>query len=347
MPDKTELTHLGWKPFFQQQLSQDELADGTPGRVMARGRSNVEVLTADGSVHLALNPAMSDLTTGDWIVLGRDGAFLRRLERSTLFARKAAGERARTQFVAANIDTAFIVSSMNRDFNLNRIERYLALASEAGAAAVLVLTKSDLCQEPEEFVLGAQNLDPGLVVLAVNALDHESAGILLPWCGPGNTVAFLGSSGVGKSTLVNTLFGNDVQSTAGIREEDSKGRHTTTARTLHRLPNGGLLLDTPGMRELQLVACEGGIEDVFEEIVQLATRCRFADCQHDGEPGCAVLAAVEEGQVDQRRLDNYRKLLREQAFNDASLAERRDKDRKLGRFYRSVLSDKQRMKRDR
>lgn len=345
--DSVDLTRLGWKPFFQQQLNLNDVTDNTVGRVMDRSRSHAEVLTQDGSVRLPLSTAMSDLTTGDWIVLRQDGSFDRRLSRSTLFARKAAGERAHVQRVAANIDTAFIVSSMNRDFNLNRIERYLALTSEAGAAAVLVLTKMDLCPQPDEFIRRAQALDPTLVVMALNALELESADELRPWCGPGNTVVFLGSSGVGKSTLINTLLGNAVQSTAGIREADSKGRHTTTSRSLHQLPGGGLLLDTPGMRELQLVACEDGIEDVFAEITKWATRCRFSNCQHEGEPGCAVLAEVEAGRIDRRRLDNYRKLLREQAFNESSLAERRDKDRKLGRFYRSVLSDKQRMKRDR
>ena len=345
VPHPTDLAQLGWKPYFQQQMDLDELTDCRPGRVQTRGRSDVEVLTTSGLERLSLNTAMADLATGDWVLLDAQGAFRRRLERATLFSRKAAGERACTQHVAANVDTAFVVSSMNRDFNLNRIERYLALASEAGADRVLVLTKSDLCPRPDQFVSQAQALDPALVVVAVNGLDRESAALLLPWCGPGNTVAFLGSSGVGKSTLINTLFGRAVESTAGIREDDSKGRHTTTARTLHPLPGGGVLLDTPGMRELQLVACESGIDDVFAEISRLAGDCRFADCRHQSEPGCAVLAAVESGRVEQRRLENYRKLMREQAFNDATLAERRDRDRKKGRFYRSVMADKQHTKR--
>ena len=344
MKSSINLPGLGWKAFFQQQLSLQEWEESTVVRVLTRDRSSVQVLGIEGPCTLELQSGMADLATGDWIVLGEDHRFQRRLERSTLFSRKAAGTRIETQIIAANVDTAFIVSSMNRDFNLNRIERYLALAHEAGVTAVLVLTKRDLCDEAERYISEAHSLDPSLVVIAVNGLDAESVAALSPWCGVGNTVVFLGSSGVGKSTLVNTLFGREMELTHGIREDDEKGRHTTTGRTLHPMPGGGLLLDTPGMRELQLAACEHGIEETFAEITVLAERCRFSDCVHQGEPGCAVAEAVESGEIDSRRLANYHKLMREQAFNDASLAEKREKDRKLGRYYRSVLSDKKRIK---
>lgn len=341
-----DLAALGWKPFFQQQLTLDEWDAANLARVSSRERSIVRLLTPEGETALEIQPAMADLATGDWVLLDAEGLFLRRLDRSSLFSRKAAGTRAETQYIAANVDTAFIVSSMNRDFNLNRIERYLALANEADVTPVLVLTRQDQCDDPARFVKQAQALDPVMMVVPVNSLDGDSAGRLLSWCGQGSTVVFLGSSGVGKSTLVNTLFGKAVQSTGGIREDDDKGRHTTTNRTLHLLPGGGLLIDTPGMRELQLAACEQGIEDTFSEIAALARDCRFSDCRHQDEPGCAVRAAVEAGELDNRRLANYRKLLREQAFNDATLAEKREKDRKLGRFYRSVLADSVRMKRE-
>ena len=342
MPDSYDLRQLGWKPFFQQQLTLDEWETATPARVAARDRSVVHLLAEAGAIMLELRDGMGDLATGDWVLLEEDGRFSRRLDRSSLFSRKAAGTRVDTQSIAANVDTAFVVTSMNRDFNLNRIERYLALAGEAEVGAVLVLSKLDQCEEAQRYIDEAQSLDAGLPVVAVNGLDPESAKGLLPWCGSGNTVVFLGSSGVGKSTLVNALFGESVQLTRGIREDDDKGRHTTTGRTLHLLPGGGLLLDTPGMRELQLAACERGIDETFAEITRLSDSCRFADCRHQGEPGCAVRAAVEAGRIDERRLANYHKLMREQAFNEATLAEKRDRDRKLGRFYRSVMADKKR-----
>ena len=341
-----DLPGLGWKAFFQQQLSLEEWESSKVKRVLARDRSSVQVLGAEGRHVLELRSDMTDLATGDWVLLGEDNSFQRRLERSTLFLRKAAGTRAETQVIAVNVDTAFIVSSMNRDFNLNRIERYLALANEAGVTPVLVLTKLDLCDEAARYVAEAQTLDPSLMIIPVNGLDSESANALSPWCGAGNTIVFLGSSGVGKSTLINTLFGKALQLTRGIREDDDKGRHTTTGRTLHPMPGGGLLLDTPGMRELQLAACEHGIEETFSEITELARHCRFSDCLHQEEPGCAVRGAVTSGQIDPRRLANYHKLMKEQAFNEATLAEKREKDRKLGRFYRSVLSDKKRLKGD-
>jgi ribosome biogenesis GTPase len=342
--DTCDLPRLGWKTHFQQQLSLEEWETFTVARVAARDRSVVHLLTTRGRQVLELHGGMTDLTAGDWVLLDTVGRFQRRLSRSTLFSRKAPGTRAERQLIAANVDTAFIVSSMNRDFNLSRIERYLALVKSAGATAVLVLTKRDLCDHPQHYVDEAQLLDQALMVVEVNSLDADSTGKLRPFCGPGNTVVFLGSSGVGKSTLINTLFGETIQLTNAIRADDEKGRHTTTGRTLHLLPDGGLLLDTPGMRELQLADCDRGIEDTFAEITELAARCRFSDCRHQDEPDCAILAAVESGQLDQRRLTNYQKLLREQAFNEATLAEKREKDRKLGRYYRSVLSDKERYK---
>jgi ribosome biogenesis GTPase / thiamine phosphate phosphatase len=341
-----KLGALGWGPHFLQQLSLDEYEHCRPGRVMQQHKSQLQVATEDGLLDLPLLPTMPPTVVGDWLLLDQDGTYLRLLERFSLFSRKAAGAKVQKQLIAANVDTAFVVSSINQDFNLSRIERYLTLVHEAGVEPVVVLTKADLSDEIEEHIATVRSLDPMLMVEAVNALDHESVAKLIDWCGAGKTVLFLGSSGVGKSTLVNTLIGNAIQSTSSIREDDSKGRHTTTGRSLHALPWGGLLLDTPGMRELQLADVEDGIERTFADISALAQSCRFTDCSHVSEPGCAILAALECGELDQRRLDNYRKLVREQAINSATLAEKRSQDKALGKFYRSVQSESRRRKTD-
>ncbi len=286
------------------------------------------------------------MAVGDWVLLDNTGKFHRVLERMSLFSRKAAGSRVDTQLIVANIDTLFVVCSLNQDFNLNRIERYLTLANEAKVESVVVLTKADCCENPSMYVQQVQSVNPVQAVVSVNSLDPESVSELAPWCGVGRTVAFLGSSGVGKSTLINMLSGNTIQRTNAIREDDAKGRHTTTRRTLHMLPAGGLLIDTPGMRELQLADCEHGIEDTFSEITELATQCKFSDCQHQHEPGCAVRRAIDAGSLDERRLKNYHKLMREQELNNATLAEKRSRDRSFGRYIRSVQAESRRLKKE-
>ncbi len=338
------LPNLGWQHFFQQQLSLEEWEEFTIARVVGQERSQVNLLTEDGKQKLAITSSMPQLTVGDWILITADNKFQRLFERSSLFSRKAAGTKVTTQLIAANIDTVFIVCSMNLDFNLNRIERYLALANEAGVEPVIVLTKADCCDDVQGYIEQAKGLNSLLDVIAVNSLNHDSVDQLQDWCINGKTVALLGSSGVGKSTLVNTLLNIKAQQTNTIREDDSKGRHTTTSRSLHLLASGGLLLDSPGMRELQLADCEQGVEETFSEITSLATKCRFSDCNHENEPGCAVRKAVEAGDLDERRLSNYRKLLREQAFNSATLAEKRAKDKDFGKLVRSVMKIKQQNK---
>jgi ribosome biogenesis GTPase len=221
-----------------------------------------------------------------------------------------------------------------------RLERYVALAFEAGIEPVIVLTKADLTEDTAPYVEAAQAVSDRVPVVALDARGAEPAEALADWCKPGRTVAFLGSSGVGKSTLTNALLGAQAIATQGIREDDAKGRHTTTRRELHATPGGCLVLDTPGMRELQLTDAATGIADVFEDIEALAGRCRFTDCRHETEPGCAVQAAIEDGSLDPARLNRWRKLQAEDAFNSASLAERREKDRAFGKLVRSAVKAK-------
>lgn len=335
------LPQLGWRPFYQQQLDWDEMERTLPARISEHHRSGYICWTENEEIHLDIHVKLPPMTVGDWILIDRESKqFVRRLERQSLFSRKAAGSQSYEQLISANVDTVFIVSSLNNDFNLSRIERYLALAKEAQVEAVIVLTKADICHDVDDRCQQVQALNPLLSVEAINALSQQSCQRLEPWCKAGRTVAVMGSSGVGKSTLVNTLMGGEVQDTAGIREQDSKGRHTTTFRSLLATPSGALLLDTPGMRELQIADCEQGINEVFADVTVLAKQCRFSDCQHHSEPGCAVIQAVENGDLDERRLKNYRKLLSEQEHNSRSIAERRAKEKDFHKHVKSVMKEK-------
>jgi ribosome biogenesis GTPase len=277
---------------------------------------------------------------GDWLLLDGDGQPLRLLERTSLFKRMASGRDARVQLMAANVDTLFIVTSCNQEFSLSRLERYLALALDAGVEPVVILTKADLIESTKEFCDQTRALRPGLAVESINAKDANVINILRPWCTIGKTVALVGSSGVGKSTLVNALSSATVQAVGATREKDAKGRHTTTARSLHLLPGGGLLIDSPGMRELQLSDCEEGVATLFEEIEAVARNCRFNDCRHLGEVGCAVETAAERDELDPRRLANYLKLKAEQERADETLAEKRRKDKSLGKRYKRAQGQK-------
>lgn len=336
MDSVISLTQLGWQPYFQQQLSLDEYEKATIARVIGHHRSEYLLRTEHQLIHFPITHTLPLMALGDWLLLDNNGVFLRLLDRQSLFSRKAAGNKVAEQLIAANIDTVFIVCSLNFDFNLSRIERYLALANEAQVQPVIVLTKQDLCRDAEEKYRQVQALDPLLIIETVNALNYADCEKLTSWIGAGQTVALLGSSGVGKSTLINTLTGEQAQKTATIREDDSKGRHTTTARSMHFLPSGGILIDSPGMRELQLAECEDGVRHTFADIEQLAQQCKFADCHHINEPGCAVLHAVETGELSERRLANFNKLLAEQARNSASLQELRAKDKQFGKMVKSV-----------
>ena len=284
MPEKrNSLPELGWGHFFQQQLSLEELDVLNPVRVFALNRHLIDGMGANGLQQITMPPAwlrysVEELpTVGDWLLVDNEGHPQRLLERTSLFKRMASGRDARVQLMAANVDTLFIVTSCNADFNLSRLERYLAMALDAGVEPVLVLTKADLVDDANEFCERARTLRHGLAVETVNSKDVSVLDVLRPWCGQGQTIALVGSSGVGKSTLVNTLSTVDVQETGATREGDSKGRHTTTARSLHLLPGGGLLLDSPGLRELQLSDCEEGVATLFEEIEAVARHCRFND----------------------------------------------------------------------
>lgn len=344
--DPQKLSTIGWKAFFHQQLDPAAQASATVARVSSHLGSEVLLIGESGELRVPVQLAESagEIAVGDWLVLDPEyHRATRRLDRQSALLRRAAGEEVKPQAIAVNIDTLLIVSSCNDDFNLSRIERYLALSLQAGATPVVVLTKADLCEDPEDLLEQTQQLHPGLSVQTLDARDPEAAASLLSWCGPGQTVALLGSSGVGKSTLGNALGAGDL-ATGGIREQDSKGRHTTTSRSLHLLPTGGVLIDNPGVRELQLPDCEDGINDLFADIWDIIAECRFNNCSHQGDAGCAIQAAISTGELDERRYLNFQKLNAEQARNAESLAERRKRSRQTNKTYQSAIKRKPRRK---
>ncbi|OSP54408.1 ribosome small subunit-dependent GTPase A [Pseudoruegeria sp. SK021] len=317
--DLAWLADLGWSAFFQDQVDPAE-ADLMPVRIASVHRSRLTGVAPDGRFRLTLPPqvATTDFAVGDWVLVDPDTQTLvRRLDRRSVLDRHTAGARV-PQLIAANLDTLFIVTSCNADFNPARLERYLALANEAGTVPVIVLTKIDTVADLSEFTDQAAALQRDLAVVGLNARSPDAVEVLARWCGPGQTVALIGSSGVGKSTLLNTLAGQDYedrQATGAIREDDAKGRHTTTARSLHAIAGGGWVIDTPGMRTLHVSDLSFGIESLFAEITELAPNCRFRDCTHAHEPGCAVQAAVSAGGLDPARLSRWRKLHEENRDN--------------------------------
>ena len=243
--------------------------------------------------------------------------------------------------MGANVDTLGIVTSCNADFNTSRLERYLALAASAGCLPLVVLTKADEAADADGYRRRAEALSPMVAAIALDARDPDEIARLAPWCNRGQTLALLGSSGVGKTTLSNGLTGRG-DATAGIREDDAKGRHTTTARSLWRTAAGGWLIDTPGMRELALTDASEGIDTVFADLTELATQCRFSDCHHEGDAGCAIEAEIAAGRLDPDRLRRWKKLQREEARNSESVADARARNRAIGKMYRTGKAEARR-----
>lgn len=329
------LEQLGWNAFFSEQVSPDESQSAQPARVVSvhRGRVTVAGEGFEESIPSGLpvpGGAEDRPTVGDWLLVERIGrTIVRILDRTSLFKRPAPGDERRVQLIAANVDTLFIVSACTQDFNVARLERYLVLAREVGVRPVVILTKADLVPEPALLVGAARALQSGLRVELVNGRDPASAGRLADYCGVGQTVALVGSSGVGKSTLVKTLTGSSSIATQAVREDDGKGRHTTTVREMYRLregiEGGGWLVDTPGMRELQMSEVGTGVTEVFDDVTDVARDCRFSNCTHVAEPGCAINAALAAGTLDPARFARWRKLSHEDAASSGAAAARRSR----------------------
>lgn len=320
-----ELDAFGWRACFQAAMAGHATDGSLPGRVVAQDRGVNRLVTEGGEVAATVSAGLrreaSDRTdlpaVGDWVAVrpaGDGWSIVAVLPRETAFVRKAAGARAEPQVVAANVDTVFLVTGLDGDFNLRRIERYVAVAQASGARPVIVLNKADVCVDLDSTMASVRSRAGGAQAVAMSARDDDPGSLLAPWLTAGETVALIGSSGVGKSTIANRLLGTDALRTGEVREHDQRGMHTTTRRELVKLPGGALLIDTPGMRELSVWSDEESIRAAFDDVAEVAAGCRFADCRHDGEPGCAVAEAIADGRMDADRFAHFRSLEKEAAF---------------------------------
>jgi len=353
----------GWDESFEESF-QDASSEGTaylPARIVREDRGLYRAI-ADGTEYAAeITGAFRNAhahsdefpAVGDWVVTAPvgDEEKLRIhavLPRKTVFKRTAVGTTSETQVVAANVDTIFIVMGLDGDFNPRRVERYIALAYESGAQPVVVLSKSDVSDIVPEQVVQIEDVAFGVPVHPISSLQDDGLEFLSEYICVGKTIALLGSSGAGKSTLVNALMGNQTMDTGEVREDDSRGRHTTTHRQLVVLPTGGLLIDTPGMREIQLTGDDESIGSTFGDVEALFDQCRFRDCQHDQEPGCAIQGAIDSGELDAKRYKSYLKLKRELAFtqrrqSESFAQEEKQRNRAFSKMVRKSLAERKKM----
>ena len=316
-------------------------------RIIATHKDRYEIVCNNGSGFAKIkrgcyydNPNSVYPTTGDFVLIEwnefGDSMIYETLKRESSFSRTAASSdrtrelhNQREQLVAANFDYVFIMQSLNNNFNINRIERYLSLAWESGGIPVIILTKSDLISNVQDYIDEVQSITFGVDVYAISCINKNGIEDIKKYFSKGNTIVFLGSSGVGKSTLVNTLYGEEVMKTSEIREEDSRGRHTTTSRNLIMLPNGAMIIDTPGMRELGMWNAESGINKTFSDIERYSQMCKYSNCTHTNEPGCRILEAIENGELQRERFEQYLKLQRESQYNTDSEQYLKNKKKKF------------------
>ncbi len=337
-----KIEEMGWNDYFQQHFKEIQNKKLVPGRIAQEQKGIYTVLYAEGSLTARISgkfryetidyenfPAVGDWVTIECLPGNKEALIHKLLPRKTKFSRKAVlsggmpetGGRTEAQVLAANIDTVFLVNGLDGDFNIRRIERYMTIVWDSGANPVVILNKCDLCDDVDSVIQEVEAAFIGVPVIAVSAIMRLGFEGLHKYLAPGKTVVFLGSSGVGKSTIVNGLLGYDRQKTSDVREFKDRGKHTTTSREMIQLPCGSLVIDTPGIREIQMWTDEEGISRTFRDIEELAGKCRFGNCRHGDEPGCAVQRAIKSGDLDSRRFQSYLKLQKEAAH----LALRQDK----------------------
>ena len=347
------LESLGFDLFFKSAMEARGWDHLEPARVveahlekyLVRTSHGVRKAEIAGKLRYSLEERADFPNVGDWVAVasldGEVAVIHHLLPRKSALYRRAAAQQSARQVIGANIDVALIVQAVEHDFNLNRLERYLAAACGGGIEAVVVLSKCDL-MPPAELSAQATRIEerhPGLRLLYTSSLESGGLEALRSFLEAGKTYCVLGSSGVGKSTLINGILGEDVLDTREISDWNQRGKHTTTHRALFVVPSGGILIDTPGMRELGVAGGVGAVEKTFEDILALAENCRFSDCRHGDEPGCAVIAALESGALDPEKLENYEKIRREAVHYETSAAEKRKKDRNQGKLYKRVKKE--------
>lgn len=322
-----KLEQLGWDSFFESHFKPFAEKELYPARVALEFKNQYQLYSQFGEVPAEMSGKLrheavrrEDLpAVGDWVVIRylqpeHKALIVDVLPRKSKFVRKAPGDTADLQILASNIDTVFLVTGLDRDFNLRRLERYLTLAWNSGASPVVLLNKADLCEDLEKKVSTVERVAIDVPVLAISAKQDVDLSLLYNYFGEGETAVLLGSSGVGKSTIINRLLGEQVQAVQEVRDRDGRGRHTTTHRALFMLPKGGMIIDTPGLREIQLWEVGEGLQEAFEDIEELAQFCKFRNCRHLSEPGCEVKRAVEEGEIPRERYESYQKLQHELAY---------------------------------
>ena len=340
MRNESDMKQYGLSETFEK--SADCFGDLTVSRVLSQEKGRYRLVSLQGEKWGEISgrfqydvqvkseyPAVGDFVMADWNQGGGSAVIHHVLSRKSCFIRKAAGKKNEEQVVAANIDTVFLCMSLNNDFNVRRLERYVSIAWNSGAVPVIVLTKADLCENPDSKLAEVSSVAPGVDVLVTNTVDQNGYEQIYPYLEAGKTIALIGSSGVGKSTLINYLLGEKHLDTNGLRNDD-KGRHTTTHRELILLPSGGMVIDTPGMRELGMWDVGDGIDQTFTDIEEMAQTCRFRDCTHSGsEPGCAVQEAIANGMLPTERLRSWQKLMNENRYMENSQSYLAEKKRKF------------------
>lgn len=341
---------------FKENLLKNNMEGKIPARIIATHKERYEIVCDKGSGFAKIkrgcfydNPNSIYPTTGDFVLIewneNGDSMITETLKRESSFSRVASSSdkehelhKQHEQLVAANFDYVFIMQSLNNNFNLHRLERYLTLSWQSGAIPVIILTKRDLVEDYESYVIEVESIAIGVDIYAISCKTKEGIEEIEKYFVQGKTIVFLGSSGVGKSTLVNTLYGQEIMKTSEIREDDSRGRHTTTSRNLIMLPNGAMIIDTPGMRELGMWEVSVGLDKTFKDVEQYLGKCKFSDCTHTNEPGCKILEAIEKGELSQDRFNSYIKLQNEARYNNDSesyLIEKREKFKNIAKINKN------------